>query len=138
MSQDIEREKEIAAGARRATSYPVPPVELVNALRGEHEGWVSEVVEAFGELTLVVPRSSIVAVCAHRGTLLCEGESGQLVRLEIRCPYHGWTYATDGTPLDGCNIQVLVVGVGAAPLGTKTVDANGVRRHELHVARTAH
>src|SRR5436305_5429825 len=65
MSQDIEREKQIAAGARRATSYPVPPVELVNALRGEHEGWVSEVVEAFGELTLIVPRSSIVALCAH-------------------------------------------------------------------------
>src|SRR5947209_7505231 len=43
----------------------VPPVELVNALRGEHEGWVSEVVEAFGELTLIVPRSSIVALCAH-------------------------------------------------------------------------
>ena len=65
---DIEREKEIAAGARRATSYPVPPVELVDALRGEHEAWVSEVVEAFGELTLVVPRSSIVSVCAHLKT----------------------------------------------------------------------
>jgi NADH-quinone oxidoreductase subunit C len=65
MSQDIEREKEIAAGSRRATSYPVPPVELVEALRGEHGDWVSEVVEAFGELTLVVPRSSIVSVCAH-------------------------------------------------------------------------
>ena len=65
MSQDIEREKQIAASARRATSYPVPPVDLVNALRGEHGDWVSEVVEAFGELTLIVPRSSIVEVCAH-------------------------------------------------------------------------
>src|ERR671932_809980 len=59
MSQDIEREREIAAGARRATSYPVPPVELVEALRGEHGAWVSEVVEAFGELTLVVPRFEV-------------------------------------------------------------------------------
>jgi len=65
MSQDIEREKQIAAGALRATSYPVPPVDLVNALRGEHGDWVSEVIEAFGELTLIVPRSSIVEVCAH-------------------------------------------------------------------------
>jgi NADH-quinone oxidoreductase subunit C len=65
MSQDIEREKQIAAGARRTTTYPVPPVELVNALRGEHAAWVSEVVEAFGELTLVVPREQIVEVCAH-------------------------------------------------------------------------
>ena len=65
MSQDIEREKEIAAGRRAAASYPVPPADLINALRGEHEGWVGEVIEAFGELTLVVPRESIAAVCAH-------------------------------------------------------------------------
>jgi len=62
---DIEREKEIAAGARRAASYPVPPADLVNALRSEQGAWVSEVVEAFGEVTLVVPRSSIVAICTH-------------------------------------------------------------------------
>ena len=65
MSQDIEREKQIAAGSRRATTYPVPPVELVEALRAEHGAWVPEVVEAFGELTLVVPREHIVEVCAH-------------------------------------------------------------------------
>ena len=65
MSQDIEREKEIAAGKRATNSYPVPPADMVTALRGEHEGWVSEVIEAFGELTLVVPRAAIVEVCAH-------------------------------------------------------------------------
>jgi NADH-quinone oxidoreductase subunit C len=68
MSQDIEREKEIAAGKRAATSYPVPPADLITALRGEQEGWVSEVVEAFGELTLVVPREQIAVVCAHLKT----------------------------------------------------------------------
>ncbi|HEX8719396.1 MAG TPA: NADH-quinone oxidoreductase subunit C [Pyrinomonadaceae bacterium] len=68
MSQDIEREKEIAAGARRANSYPVPPAELVSAFRRDHEGWVSEAVEAFGELTLVVPREQVAAVCAHLKT----------------------------------------------------------------------
>ncbi len=52
---DIEREKEIAKGARR-TTYQVPPAELVSALRCEHEGWFTDAVEAFGELTLVVPR----------------------------------------------------------------------------------
>jgi len=65
MSQDIEREKDIAAGSRSATSYQFPPLELVNALRGEHEGWVTDVIQAFGELTLVVPREAIVAVCTH-------------------------------------------------------------------------
>ena len=65
MSQDIEREKEIAAGRRAAKSYPLPPDDLIAALRGEHEGWVTETIEAFGELTLVVPREAIAAVCAH-------------------------------------------------------------------------
>ena len=37
------------------------------------------------------------AVCSHRGTLLCEGERGRFDRLEIECPYHGFTYRTDGT-----------------------------------------
>jgi NADH-quinone oxidoreductase subunit C len=68
MSQDIEREKEIAAGKSAAKSYPLPPTELITALRGEHEGWVSEVVEAFGELTLIVPREAIAAVSAHLKT----------------------------------------------------------------------
>src|SRR5215208_8345237 len=68
MSQDIEREKEIAAGKRAAASYPVPPADLITALRGEHEGWVSEVVEAFGELTLVVPREHVAALSAHLKT----------------------------------------------------------------------
>ncbi|MFL6255875.1 MAG: NADH-quinone oxidoreductase subunit C [Pyrinomonadaceae bacterium] len=65
MSQDIEREKEIAAGKSATNSYPAPPTELISALRGEQESWVGEVIEAFGELTLVVPREAIAAVCAH-------------------------------------------------------------------------
>ena len=64
MSQDIEREKEIAATPRRST-YQAPPAELLAALRREHEGWFAEAVEAFGELTLVVPREHIAAACAH-------------------------------------------------------------------------
>jgi NADH-quinone oxidoreductase subunit C len=65
MSQDIEREKEIAKGRQASASYPVPPADLITALRGEHEGWVSEVVEAFGELTLLVPREHVATLCAH-------------------------------------------------------------------------
>ena len=40
------------------------------------------------------------AVCSHRGTLLCDGDGGQLTDLQVRCPYHGWTYATDGALLE--------------------------------------
>ncbi|HWS89293.1 MAG TPA: NADH-quinone oxidoreductase subunit C [Pyrinomonadaceae bacterium] len=68
MSQDIEREKEIARGKRAAASYQAPPADLVAALRGEHGEWVTETVEAFGELTLVVPREQIAVVCAHLKT----------------------------------------------------------------------
>lgn len=32
--------------------------------------------------------------CAHRGTVVCRTDSGQAKF--FRCPYHGWTYATDG------------------------------------------
>ena len=34
-------------------------------------------------------------VCRHRGTRLCEAERGHLSET-IQCPYHAWTYTTDG------------------------------------------
>jgi Rieske 2Fe-2S family protein len=34
-------------------------------------------------------------VCRHRGTRLCEAESGHL-SAAIQCPYHAWTYGLDG------------------------------------------
>src|SRR5215510_1257814 len=34
-------------------------------------------------------------VCRHRGTRLCDENSGQL-RETIQCPYHAWTYSLDG------------------------------------------
>jgi Rieske 2Fe-2S family protein len=43
--------------------------------------------------------AALHAVCTHRGTLLCDGEGGHLDVLHLRCPYHGFTYATDGSLL---------------------------------------
>ena len=34
-------------------------------------------------------------VCRHRGTRLCEAASGHFSET-IQCPYHAWTYTTDG------------------------------------------
>jgi Rieske 2Fe-2S family protein len=34
-------------------------------------------------------------VCRHRGTRLCRDEAGRFGET-IQCPYHAWTYATDG------------------------------------------
>ena len=35
-------------------------------------------------------------VCRHRGSQLCDAEQGE-VRSHLRCPYHAWGYALDGT-----------------------------------------
>lgn len=35
-------------------------------------------------------------VCRHRGSQLCDGPQGR-VRTHLRCPYHAWAYALDGT-----------------------------------------
>jgi Rieske 2Fe-2S family protein len=34
-------------------------------------------------------------VCRHRGTRICREASGQFSET-IQCPYHAWTYTTDG------------------------------------------
>jgi Rieske 2Fe-2S family protein len=56
------------------------PGDWVRApLRGEHV-----VVARDADLGL----TALHAVCAHRGTLLCEGEQGRFPELQVRCPYH--------------------------------------------------
>jgi NADH-quinone oxidoreductase subunit C len=40
------------------------PSQLVAALMREHPEWVSQVLEALGEVTAIVPREHIVAVCS--------------------------------------------------------------------------
>jgi NADH-quinone oxidoreductase subunit C len=37
---------------------------LVTALQRQNAGWVGEVVEAFGEVTVFVPREEVAAICA--------------------------------------------------------------------------
>ena len=36
-------------------------------------------------------------VCSHRGSLICKAAKGHVKRLV--CPYHQWTYDTDGSLL---------------------------------------
>jgi len=43
-------------------------------------------------------------VCRHRGTRLCTAESGTLGET-IQCPYHAWTYATDGRLVGAPHMQ---------------------------------
>ena len=48
---------------------PATPSPLVTALKLEHPDWVTDVTEALGEVTAVVPREHIVEVCLHLKTL---------------------------------------------------------------------
>jgi phenylpropionate dioxygenase-like ring-hydroxylating dioxygenase large terminal subunit len=43
-------------------------------------------------------------VCRHRGTRLCTAESGH-VSETIQCPYHAWTYTTDGRLIGAPHMQ---------------------------------
>lgn len=43
-------------------------------------------------------------VCRHRGTRLCREESGHLSET-IQCPYHAWTYTTDGRLIGAPHMQ---------------------------------
>ncbi|HLL76091.1 MAG TPA: NADH-quinone oxidoreductase subunit C [Pyrinomonadaceae bacterium] len=58
---DIEREKQIAEQADAGGGQAESP--LVAALREAHADWITEVIQAFGETTVVVPREHIVAAC---------------------------------------------------------------------------
>ena|SRR2546423_2744646 len=39
------------------------PSQMAETLRRDHPEWVSEVLDAFGETTVVIPRDHLVAVC---------------------------------------------------------------------------
>jgi NADH-quinone oxidoreductase subunit C len=66
MAQDIEREKQIADQA--TTGAASADSQLVAALRGVHPEWIVEVIQAFGETTVVVPREAIADVCGFYKT----------------------------------------------------------------------
>ena len=43
-------------------------------------------------------------VCRHRGTRVCADEAGRFGRL-IQCPYHAWTYTTEGELIGAPHMQ---------------------------------
>ena len=58
-------------------------------------------------------------VCRHRGTRLCEAASGHFSET-IQCPYHAWTYTTDGRLIGAPHMQ--------------EVEGFDKREHSLHSA----
>lgn len=65
---------------------------------------------AIGESSLIVVRGNDGAVrtfhnvCRHRGTRLCEENSGTFAA-SIQCPYHAWTYSLDGRLIGAPHMQ---------------------------------
>src|SRR5688500_781905 len=45
--------------------------------------------------------------CRHRGTRICMAETGQFSET-IQCPYHAWTYSTDGRLIGAPHMQEVV------------------------------
>ncbi|MEZ4455690.1 MAG: aromatic ring-hydroxylating dioxygenase subunit alpha [Gemmatimonadales bacterium] len=61
-------------------------------------------------------------LCRHRGTRICERESGHFSET-IQCPYHAWTYTTDGRLIGAPHMQ--------------EVDGFDKAEHGLHQAAVA-
>ena len=68
--------------------------------------------ERFGESVIVLrDRTGALRahynVCRHRGTRMCESATGHF-SASIQCPYHAWTYATDGRLIGAPHMQDAV------------------------------
>ncbi len=101
--------------------YRDPDIYQADVERIWRKGWLlaghsCEINKPRDFFTLNVDRDSIVVirdehgraqalhnVCRHRGSLICETESGHVKRLV--CPYHQWSYGLDGTLLNTPGMQ---------------------------------
>ena len=59
-------------------------------------------VAAIGDQSIIVTKDADGSLrafhntCRHRGSILCRKASGRFRNTRIVCPYHTWTYSTDG------------------------------------------
>lgn len=98
MSKDVEREQEIAEGSKQTTSSYSAPSPLVAAFEHERPDWALEVLQAFGEMTVVVARERIVEVCTYLKTAaglefnfladICGADRGQEEEPRFEVNYH--------------------------------------------------
>ena len=68
MSSNVEKGTQADQQTESTSSNAITPSPLVTALQREHAEWVGEVIEAFGEITIIVPRERIVEVCSFLKT----------------------------------------------------------------------
>lgn len=69
MSNEIKQERHAdAAQAEITPGNSVTPSPLVAALQHVNPLWIGEVIEAFGEITVIVPREMIAEICSFLKT----------------------------------------------------------------------
>jgi NADH-quinone oxidoreductase subunit C len=68
MSNENQRDQGAVSASSPTPSNAVTPTTLVTALQRENPAWVGEVIEAFGEVTIVVPAALIVPACSFLKT----------------------------------------------------------------------
>jgi len=64
MTAGPENEKIAAVDTATTPAQPATPSQLIAALKREHPEWITDVTQALGEVTALVPREHIVAVCS--------------------------------------------------------------------------
>ena len=115
LSADIYQ-KELARIWRRHWIY----VGRADELKSPGDFKVLRIAER--EILLVLDRSHKIGAfynaCSHRGSVLCEAESGQLKSGRIICPYHQWSYGLTGELLSTPRIEL---GSQATSLGLDRV-----------------
>ncbi len=93
-----ERERIFARGwncVGRASRLSAPGDFVVREIAGES---IIVVRDRSGNL------NALFNVCRHRGTRICREESGRFGE-SIQCPYHAWTYGTDGKLIGAPHMQ---------------------------------
>lgn len=65
MTIGADNENTLPESSATASTHLSTPSQVVTALQHEHPDWVTEVVEAFNEVTVIVPAAHIAEVCAQ-------------------------------------------------------------------------
>jgi NADH-quinone oxidoreductase subunit C len=97
MSKEIEQGRPDPL-AESTPSYSLTVSPLVAALQHEHSEWVGEIIEAFGEVTAIVPREKIAELCSYLKTApglefnfladLCAADRGPEEEPRFEVNYH--------------------------------------------------
>ena len=121
--RDLYIDAEICSSSSRSTSSPTPGTTSATTARCRSPATTSRNEIAGRPLIVVRHTDGSVRVmmnrCAHKGSRLVSAPCGNTGKF-FRCPYHAWTFKTDGSLLaiplkngyEGTRLQRMRVGQG--------------------------